>query len=93
MIADKPLGFLLQVLRLQSGTRIHGQNWKNWPGIRQRLACIFKVFAQDFLYFVYLYPLDAFLYSRSRDFEDSEGSALGKAMSSDPWYKDIVPNV
>ena len=37
--------------------------------------------------------LDAFSYSRSRDFEGSEGSALGKAMSSDPWYKDIVPNV
>ena len=46
-----------------------------------------------YLYFVRLNPLDAFSYSRSRDFEDSEGSALGKAMSSDPWYKDIVPNV
>ena len=29
MIADKPVGFLLQGLRLQSGTRIPGQNWKN----------------------------------------------------------------
>lgn len=38
-------------------------------------------------------PVDAFLYSRRKDFEGCEGSALGKAMSSDPWYKDIVPNV
>ena len=37
--------------------------------------------------------VDAFLYSRRQDFEGCEGSALGKAMSSDPWYKDIVPNV
>lgn len=35
---------------------------------------------------------DTFLYSRSIDFEGSDGSALGKAMSSDPWYKEIVPN-
>lgn len=38
-------------------------------------------------------PVDAFLYSRHKDFKGGEGSALGKAMSSDPWYKDIVPNV
>ena len=27
-IADKPVGFLLQGLKLQSGTKIPGQNWK-----------------------------------------------------------------
>ena len=38
-------------------------------------------------------PVDAFSYSRSKDFEGGGGSALGKAMSTDPWYKEIVPNV
>ena len=37
--------------------------------------------------------VDAYSYSRSKDFEGSGGSALGKAMSTDPWYKEIVPNV
>ena len=37
--------------------------------------------------------VDAYSYSRSKDFEGSGGSALGKAMCTDPWYKEIVPNV
>ena len=37
--------------------------------------------------------VDAYSYSRSKDFEGSGGSALGKAMSTDPWYKEVVPNV
>lgn len=88
------VAFLKQGAKPQSGIKTHGRSSRNWPGFIPKLACISEVLTRTYLlWFACSRFPDTALYNRTKDVESATGKYLAEKLKSEPWYKDIVPDV